>query len=172
MPILDLILIVFLGGFALYGFYLGFVKMVLKLLASILSIIFAINSYLTFYQIFPSIGFGSESLGKFLSFIIVLTLINFVLSFLISIIAKVLKIITGLPFISFINRVMGSLLGFAQALFILGVVIFIMSRYAISNNLLNNLIIGSDLSPILLRSVNWLEPLFPSALRILESAIN
>lgn len=171
MATFDLILLIFLGCFALYGFYLGLVRMILNIISSILSIIIAVNLYLDFYNIFPFIGFKSESMGKTLSFIIVLVIVNFLLSLVFNIIAKVLKIITSLPVISFINRIFGGVLGLIQGFFILGVIVFVASRYAITNNFLNSLITGSDFAPFLLKIINWITPFIPTALKMLESAI-
>jgi uncharacterized membrane protein required for colicin V production len=171
MPIFDLILIIFLGGFIFYGFYIGLVRMILNLGSSIISIIISVNIYLKIYEIIPFIGFGSESLGKTISFILVLIILNYALSFVFKFIAKILKIITSLPVISFVNRFMGGILGLIQGLFVLGVIIFVMSRYAITNDFLNNLVANSDVAPIFVGSINWITPLVPEALRLLESAI-
>lgn len=171
MPIFDLVLIIFLGGFIFYGFYIGLVRMILNLGSSIISIIISVNIYLKVYELIPFIGFGSESLGKTISFILVLIILSYALSFAFKFAAKILKIITSLPIISFVNRFLGGILGLVQGLFVLGVIIFVMSRYAITNDFLNNLIVSSDVAPIFMGSINWITPLVPEALRLLDSAI-
>ncbi|MFA5644335.1 MAG: CvpA family protein [Patescibacteria group bacterium] len=171
MITLDLILMIFLGAFILYGFYMGFVKMILNLASTVVAIIISINLYLYFYDLVPFIGFGSESFGKMLSFLIVLIISNYLLSLVFQFIAKLLKIITSLPLVSFVNRLLGGGLGFLQGALILGVIIFMMSRYAITSALLNSLISKSDLAPIFVKAVSWLTPLIPEGLKMLESII-
>lgn len=167
----DIILLVFLGIFVLYGFFIGLVKMVLNLLASILGIILAIKFYSAFYDIFPFIGFGSEGLGKTISFIIALSVFSFILSFGFRLIAKVLKIVTSLPVISLANRVAGAFFGLIQGLFILGSILFVLSHYAFLNYFLNFIISDSSISPVLIKAVYWIEPFVPEALRLLQSMI-
>lgn len=171
MLIFDLILVIFLGGFIFYGFYIGFLRMILNLSSSIISVIISINIYSKIYELVPFIGFGSESLGKTISFILILIILNYALSLVFKLIAKILKIITSLPVISFVNRIFGGFLGLVQGLFVLGVVIFVMSRYAITNNFLNNLVVGSNVAPVFIKSIDWITPLVPETLRLLESVI-
>ncbi|HKM40314.1 MAG: CvpA family protein [Patescibacteria group bacterium] len=171
MPIFDLILVLFLGAFVFYGFYVGILRMILNLISSLLAIIISVNIYLQVYNLIPFIGFGSESLGKILSFILVLAILAYLLGFVFKIIAKLLKIISSLPIISSFNRILGGILGFLQGLFILGMIIFVMSRYAITNEFLNNLVSNSDVAPVFMKSINWLSPLVPQALRLLDSVI-
>ncbi len=171
MLILDLILIIFLGLFILYGFYLGATRMILSLFSAILSIIIAINIFLDVYNWISFVGFGSESLGKTITFILVLIIVHYLLNIVFKIIAKVLKIITSLPVISFINRFLGGALGLVKGLFILGIIIFVMSSYALSNELLSSLVINSDIAPVLIQSVDWISPLVPSALETIESSV-
>jgi membrane protein required for colicin V production len=171
MPIFDLILIIFLGLFVLYGFYLGATRMILSLLSAILSIIIAINIFLDVYSWISFIGFGSDSLGKTITFVLVLIIVHYLLSIVFKLIAKVLKIITSLPIISFINRFLGGALGLIKGLFILGIIIFVMSNYALSSDILSFLVIDSDIAPVLIESVNWVSPLVPSAIDTIESNV-
>jgi membrane protein required for colicin V production len=171
MLVFDLVLIIFLGLFILYGFYIGATRMILSLFSAILSIIIAVNIFLDVYNWVSFIGFGSESLGKTITFILVLIIVHYLLSIVFKIVAKVLKIITSLPVISLINRFLGGAIGLVKGLFILGIIIFVMSSYALSNELLSSLVIDSDIAPILIESVNWVSPLIPSALEAIESSV-
>lgn len=168
---IDIILLVFLSMFVIYGFYLGLVKMALNLLASILGIILSIKFYEVFSETFPFLGFGSNGLGKVISFIVVLSIISFVLSFGFKLLAKVLKIITSLPIISFFNRLMGGLFGLLQGLFIIGAILFVLSHYAFLDKFLNLIISNSEISPVFIKAVYWLKPFLPDALKILQSAL-
>lgn len=172
MATLDLILLIFLGAFVLYGFYLGLVKMVLHLIATVLSIIVSIRFYEKLYEYIPFIGFGSSAMGKVLSFIIILTVSSYILSLAFNLIAKVLKLITSLPIISFVNRFLGGILGLLQGLFVLGAIVFIASRYTISDSFLNSLISGSQTAPVLLKIVSWVEPFVPDAIDAVSSVIS
>ncbi|HNV12571.1 MAG TPA: CvpA family protein [bacterium] len=168
---IDIILLIFLSLFVIYGFYVGLVRMALNLLASILGIILSIKFYDAFYELFPFIGFGSDSLGKVISFIVVLSIISFILSFGFKLLGKILKIITSLPVISLANRLAGGAFGLIQGLFIIGAILFVLSYYAVLNGLLNFVISNSEISPVFIKAVYWLKPFIPEALKVLQSAI-
>jgi uncharacterized membrane protein required for colicin V production len=168
---IDIILLVFLSMFVIYGFYLGLVKMALNLLASILGIILSIKFYEVFFDIFPFLGFGSSGLGKVISFIVVLSIISFVLSYGFKLLAKVLKIITSLPIISFFNRLIGGFFGLFQGLFIIGAILFVLSHYAFLDKFLNLIVANSEIAPVFIKAVYWLKPFLPEALEILQSAL-
>lgn len=172
MPTLDLVLLIFLGAFILYGFYLGLVKMVLHIISTVLSIIIAIKFYSQLHSFIPFIGFGSSAMGKTLSFIVVLTLSSFLLNLAFNLIAKVLKVITALPIVSFVNRSLGAILGLIQGLFILGAIIFVASRYSITDQFLNNLVSNSNVAPILIKIVSWVKPFVPDAIKTAESLMS
>jgi len=171
MPTLDLVLLIFLGAFILYGFYLGLVKMILHIIATVLSIIISIKFFEALYDLIPFIGFGSSAMGKVLSFIIILTLSSYILNLAFTFIAKILKVVTSLPIISFVNRFLGGALGLVQGLFVLGAIVFIASRYSISNDFLSSLVGNSDVAPILIKLVSWVEPFIPTAISTVESVI-
>jgi len=172
MSTLDIILLVILGSFVFYGFYLGLVRMVLGLISSILSIIISINLYLHFYQwlgfLFKSF---SENTGKIVSFIIVFIIVSVILEIIFRIIAKILKLITSLPIISFVNGSLGGVLGLIQGILIIGVVIFVISHYVGENQKAAEIMLSSDLIPIFLKGINWIVPLFPEALKMLKSVV-
>jgi membrane protein required for colicin V production len=171
MPTLDLVLLIFLGAFILYGFYLGLVKMILHIISTVLSIIVSIKFYEQLYDLIPFIGFGSSAMGKVLSFIIILTVSSYILNLAFTFIAKILKVITSLPIVSFVNRFLGGVLGLIQGLFVLGAIVFIASRYSISNEFLNSLVGNSDVAPILIKVVSWVEPFIPTAIDTVEAVI-
>ncbi len=171
MPTLDLVLLIFLGLFILYGLYKGLIKMILGILATILSIIISFKFFEQVYEWFPAIGFGSEALGKTLSFIIVLTLSSFVLNLAFNLIAKILKIITSLPLLSLANRILGALLGLIQGLFILGSIVFIAISYSFSNDLLSKIVEGSEIALFLIKAVSWAKPFVPTTIEAIESFV-
>ena len=168
---IDIIILVFLSLFLVYGLYRGLVKMVLNLLSSVLGIILSIKFYEPLYDVFPAIGFGSDALGKTLSFLLILSLASFVLSFGLNIVAKVLKIITSLPVVSIFNRLAGGVFGLVQGLFVIGAILFVLSHYAIFSSWLDFAITNSELTPIFVKTVYWIKPFLPEALKLVQSNI-
>ncbi len=145
--------------------------MALNLLASILGIVLSVRFYDIFFETFPFIGFGSDGLGRVLSFIVVLSIISFILSFGFKFLAKILKIITSLPIISFFNRLMGGVFGLLQGLFIIGAILLVLSHYAFLDSLLNFVISNSEISPAFIKAVYWVKPFLPEAFKVIQSAV-
>ncbi|MFA5420540.1 MAG: CvpA family protein [Patescibacteria group bacterium] len=166
---IDTIILIFLGIFIIYGFFSGLVKMVLNLLSSVLAIIFAIKYYQTFYEFFPFVGFGSDSVGSFVSFILILTLSLYILSIGFKLLARVLKIISSLPIISFANKLAGAAFGLVQGLFILGAIFFFLSSYSFLNTFFDSIVSNSEISPFLIKAVVWIEPFVPEAIDAFRS---
>lgn len=169
---IDTILLIFLAMFVVYGFYIGLLRMILNLIASILGIILSIKFYDVFYELFPFIGFGSDPLGRVLSFIIVLSIISFILSFGFKVLAKILKIITSLPIISFVNRLGGGAFGLIQGFFIIGSILFVLSHYSVLSPLLEFVVSNSEVSPFFIKMVYWLKPFVPEAWGVLQGVIS
>lgn len=171
MPTFDLVLVVILGIFILYGFYLGLVRMVLSLISAILSIIISLNIYLYFSKFLSFIDFLPDAWVNIISFLLVLSVVNYLLNIVFRLIGKVLKLVSSLPVISFVNRIMGGVFGLVQGVFILGIIVYVSSRYVVSNIFLNSWMTNSELAPIFMGGINWISPLVPEALKMLQSVI-
>jgi membrane protein required for colicin V production len=168
---IDVIILIFLGIFVIYGFFSGLIRMVLNLLSSVLAIIFAIKYYQIFYEFFPFVGFGSDSVGNFVSFVLVLSLSLYLISAGFKLLAKVLKVISAIPIISFVNRLGGAVFGLVQGLFILGAIFFFLSSYSFLNTFFDYIVSNSEISPFLITMVSWIEPFVPEAIDAFRSII-
>lgn len=171
MPIFDIVLLLLLASFVLYGFYLGLVRMVLGLISTVLSIIISLNLYLYFYDWVWRFENWSANTGKIVSFIVVLLVVNLVLNFVFKIVAKILKLITSLPLISFLNGSLGGVLGLIQGLLIVGIIIFVSVHYLSSESVIGQAMVASEITPIFLRGIAWLEPLVPEAWQVLQTTL-
>jgi uncharacterized membrane protein required for colicin V production len=165
MVFLDLVLVIFLGVFIIYGFYLGLIRMVLGLISAILAIIVSLNIYLYVSSFLSFVSFISDTWIKIISFILVLSITSYLLNIIFKVIGKILRLISSLPVISFVNRIAGGFLGLIQGLFILGIIIYVSSHYALSNEFLKSLMIESDLAPILVKGRFLVGPMVPDALK-------
>lgn len=95
------------------GYKAGAVQGLADILSSIVAFVLARWSYGFFAKLLALVvPNGDTGLAKFLAFIIVFVAIWKLISMLLGIVVVMLKIVTSLPIISWINKVLGAVLGF------------------------------------------------------------
>lgn len=95
------------------GYKAGAVQGLADILSSIVAFVLARWSYGFFAKLLALVvPNGDTGLAKFLAFIIVFVVIWKLISMLLGIVVVMLKIVTSLPIISWINKVLGAVLGF------------------------------------------------------------
>ena len=171
LSIFDLILAVLLSGFIFYGLFFGLITVIGGILGSVFGVILASRYYLLTYDYLEKLFFGQESLGKIIAFIITFTIIRKIISLIISALNTAFNIISIIPFLTTINRLAGAILGFLEGTLILGIILFVASRYAIIESILGEWMVGSKIAPILIKITSILTPFLPEALKALKSLI-
>jgi uncharacterized membrane protein required for colicin V production len=66
---------------------------------------------------------------------------------------------------------LGGVLGLVQGILIIGIIIFVVSRYVSVNETIAQAMITSEVVPLFLRGINWVEPLVPDALNMLQAVV-
>lgn len=171
MSYFDIALIVFVAGFTINGFIKGFIKLLGKIFGLLIGIFVASHFYLQFYEWTQNIFGAREALGKVLSFIVVFVLVTVVVDFIFIILEKAFKLISIIPFTKLINSILGASLGFLQGSLFIGIILFVISKYAWIGSLFGDKLIASQLTPFFIKIVNVLMPILPQALKALQSII-
>lgn len=171
MTFLDIFLLFILAGFVFYGLFFGLIKTVGSLVGAVLGAWAAAHLYLPFFDIIQELFFGFENLGKVVCFLIIFAVVNRLVSFGFAILDKTFHILSILPFLKTINRLAGAVLGFIEGGLILGIVLYIISKYTFIGTFFGDVIAGSELAPFLVNFVKILLPLFPEVLKEVKSVI-
>ena len=171
MTFLDIILLFILAGFVFYGLFFGLIKTLGSLVGAVLGAWAAAHFYLPFFELIQELFFGLDNLGKVICFLIIFTVINRVVSFIFAIVDKTFHILSILPFLKTINRLAGAVLGFIEGGLILGIVLYIISKYTFVGTFFGDIVANSELAPFLVNFVEILVPLFPEVLKELKSII-
>lgn len=171
MLIFDIILIIVLAGFVLYGLYFGLIRALGSLLGVVVGAWIASHYYLVVSGWIEPLFFGYGNLGKVLVFILLFSLINRLVGFLFALLDKAFDIISIIPFMKSINRLAGAILGFLAGALVLGLVLFVASKYAILDHWFGQWMVGSEIVPYLLKFNAVLLPLLPEVLKKLESVV-
>ncbi|MDA3840027.1 MAG: CvpA family protein [Patescibacteria group bacterium] len=171
MSIFDTILLISWAGFVFYGLFFGFIRMIGNFIGMIVGIFLASRFYVDFYESFDFLFGSYEGLGKIASFIILYGLISKLVSFGFAVAEKIFNLLTIIPFLKSFNKLGGAILGFFLGGVILGLVLYLGSKYFIIDSLLGASLVNSQITPILLFFAKLVEPLLPEALKVMKSLI-
>ncbi|MFH0973083.1 MAG: CvpA family protein [Patescibacteria group bacterium] len=154
MPIFDLILLFILAGFVFYGLFFGFIRTIGSLTGVILGIFIAKRFYLVIFNLLNNLFFGFNVVGKIVCFFVLFLLVYYLIGFVFSLLDKALNILSIIPFLKIINRLMGAIFGFIEGGLVLGLILHVMTGYFSKNSLFTSLLNGSQITPFLLGFIN------------------
>lgn len=172
MPIsyFDLGLLIFIGGFGLFGLWFGLVRTLGSLLGAILGLYLAVRFYEPVAYWLMNITGWKENVSRVLIFIIAFFIINRLVSLVFWLAEKLLSVITSLPFINSINRMLGLLFGILEGALVAGIIFYFMSKFPVWPKLMTWLA-ESKVAPYTVKLASTLWPLIPEALKTLQNSI-
>lgn len=171
MPIIDVILLITLSGFVFYGLFFGFIRAFGAFLGVIVGAVLASRLYLPVASMLGPLFFGLNNMGKVLVFLILFSLFNRLTGLCFYLIEKAFNLISIIPFLKTINRLLGAVFGFLTGGLAIGLSLYVISRYAILDSLMGLWLIDSNLAPMFLKFNDVLLPLLPEMLKKLKSLI-
>lgn len=171
MTFFDIILIIILLFFAFRGFSLGLIRMVGSLIGTIVGAIAASYFYLNLFNLIKDWFNDFENLGKVVCFLVVFIVASNIIVFLFNVLDKAYNFISIIPFLKTINRLGGAILGFLVGSLILGLIIYVVAKYAVVSSLFGNLLVSSEVAPFLLILAKILMPLLSISFNSIRSII-
>lgn len=169
MALFDLILLIILGGFVLFGFWFGFIH-ALGSLIGIVAGAFVAGHYYDSLAEWGQFIWGGGDIGYVLAFVIILILVNRLVGLAFYAVDRMFELIALLPFLNSINRLTGALLGFLEGAFTIGIILFFLARYPV-NEWLTLQLQSSSIAPWFVGMAAFLAPLLPELLRQLKGVI-
>ncbi len=171
MSIIDVILLLILAGFVFYGLFFGLIRTIGAFFGVLVGVFLASRFYLPVSDWINAVFLGYNNLGKVIVFLILFSLINRLVGFLFFLLDRMFNIISIIPFLKTINRLGGLVLGFITGSLFLGIIIYIISRYAVLENFIGAWLVNSDFAPFFLKFADYILPLLPEVLKKLQSLI-
>ncbi|MFA6995163.1 MAG: CvpA family protein [Patescibacteria group bacterium] len=177
MSIFDLSLLIVLGGFVLNGLSKGIIRLVGNVVGLVLGAYIASHYYLNFFDWFKNWGWiqtwvtAHGSWSKIIAFIVLFVLATRLIGLFFTVIEKIFKFVAIIPGSKYLNNLLGAILGLLEGSLFLGLIIYVISRYTLITNFFGEQLINSTVAPFLLKIVNIVLPLLPSALTTLKSII-
>ena len=155
----DLILILIMFSFVLFGLWFGLIHAIGGLLGTIVGAIVASKYYKKW---------GTTNLGQVISFIVLFTLGSRITGFVFYGIEKLVKVADIVPGIKTINRLAGGILGLVEGAIVIGVALVFATKFPFPY--LITAVGRSELAQFLIGVGTTVLPLFPQVLKQVQDA--
>lgn len=163
MPFFDIILIVAVSAFVVYGLRFGFVQMFGGLLGTVIGAFLAARMYEPLALWINQVVGGSLNAERIIAFFLIFALVNRVVGILFFVVDKIFSFLSFVPFLKLIDRLLGGVLGFAEGVLVVGLTLWFASHFPVGG--LQSAIRDSELATQLMKSAFILLPFIPAGLR-------
>ena len=171
MSLFDIVLLVIISSFALFGLWFGLVHTLGSLIGTVFGVYLASRYYEPVASWVINFSGWSGNYVKVIVFIVTFMLITRLVGFVFWVMEKFLTIFTRMPFIHGLDRLLGAIFGVLEGAIVIGVSLYFIARFPISLSFMSGLE-ESQLAPPLVKLASILIPLFPEALRMLRSTVD
>lgn len=171
MTIFDIILLIILGGFTLFGFWFGLVHSLGALFGVVVGAAVASRYFDVVADFLHPFTGGNMNALKVIVFIILFLLINRLVGFIFYLLEKSFRFLEILPFLSGINRLAGAVMGFIEGGLVIGLFLYFASIHPFSLWLSQMILEKSQYAAYFLNVANILMPLLPEALKELQAKL-
>jgi uncharacterized membrane protein required for colicin V production len=107
---------------------------------------------------------------KIFAFIFIFIIVNRLIGFAFYILDRIFRFLSIIPFLKTINRILGAVLGFFEGILVIGLSLFMVSRFPVSE-WFTSVLQASKLAPWFLKTSSILQWMLPELLRQLQSVI-
>lgn len=139
MNIVDITLLILLGGFVLAGFWFGIIHMIGSMLGVIIGTIVAGQLYDGFAAWMAGFLHINPNLLSVLAFMLLFSLTVRFVGLLVSLVDKAISILSIIPFLKLFDRLLGALLGLLEGAFALGIAVHFVGKFPFSGELITML---------------------------------
>lgn len=167
MTLVDIILLIILSGFVLFGLWFGLIHTLGALVGTLAGAYVASHYFSPIAEFLGGKFGGSLPIWKIIVFIFIFTIINRLVGLLFYILEKIFKLISIIPFLKTVNRLAGAVLGFAEGVLVLGLTLHVAGVIPVSAGFISRIIEPSVVAKWLIGVARVLLPLLPAALRVL-----
>lgn len=171
MSFFDITVIIIIVGFGLAGLWLGFVQSIGSLLGTVVGVFFAFREYQHIANWLSSFTGWQGNGTKIIIFLLLFLVTSHAIGLIFTLLNKVLDVITSIPFISTINRLLGLALGLAQGIIVVAVTMYFIARFPIDEKFMMALQ-DSMIAPYLDAVTTIFKPFIPEAIKTIKSTLD
>ncbi len=139
MSLVDVILIVVIGGFAFTGWRAGLVHTLGALLGTVLGVYFASRYYENFAALIMKWTGWQDNFSKVLTFIIAFVVINRLIGLGFWLLDRTFGLITRLPFIHGLDSFLGLIFGLIEGMIVVGISVYFINKFPIKPDFIKSL---------------------------------
>lgn len=136
MQTIDYILLAILALFAWSGFWAGLFATAGRFLGLFIGAAIASRYYVVLAPDWMWLVFDNQTLTEIVLFIVIFTLVSRGVGLVFWIIDKLFNVVSFFPFLTTINRLLGAILGLLEGTLYVGLVLFVLTKYPISDRLM------------------------------------
>jgi len=170
MTLLDLILVLIIFFFTVSGFWFGLIMTLGSLVGTVAGVLVAGHYFEQFAMKLMGLSMGNAGVAKVFAFILIFMLVSRFVGFVFWIINKIFHFVAIIPFLKSLNRIGGGVLGFAEGVVVLGVVLVISVKY-VTLQWYTDAILASHVAQWLMKYGDILVPLLPKTTLEAESLL-
>ena len=167
MPYFDIALLLIIFGFGVVGWRFGLVHALGSLAGTILGVYLASRWYAPVADWIINTTHWSSNFSRVVVFIIVFLIINRVVGIAFFLINKALSIITRLPIIHGINKLLGFGFGIIEGVLVVGIILYFVNKFPLDARFMNQAA-QSKIAPYCVQAASILWPFIPEAIRLIK----
>ncbi len=171
MSIFDVVLLGIILGFMLFGLWFGLVHTLGSLVGTLLATFLATRWYVPAAAWLSGITGWTGNFPKVLMFIMLFLLINRLVGIGFFLIDKTLSVVTHLPFIHSLNKLLGGVFGFLEGLVVVGVSLYFITKYPLGNTFMTAFK-ESKVAPYCVQVANVVQPFVPEAIKQIKNTFS
>lgn len=170
MSFFDLALAIIIGAFGLFGLWFGLIHTLGSLVGTILGVYLASRYYTILADWLVGITGWTGNFPRVIMFIVAFIIINRLVGLLFWFIDRTLSIVTRLPFVNSLNRLLGLAFGLFEGVLVLGIAFYFINKFPLSQHFMD-MVAASTIAPFTVAAASVLWPFIPEALRVLKTSL-
>lgn len=170
MSFFDIVLLIIIGGFALFGLWFGLVHTLGSLIGTVLGVYLAARFYAPVAAWLMHITGWNGNFAKVLVFILAFIIIDRLVGLAFYFVDKFFSIFTHLPFLHSIDRLLGLVFGVLEGAIVLGISFYFINKFPLSPNFMAQFA-ASKVAPTCISVAAVLWPFIPQAIKIIQDTI-
>ncbi|MDP2685441.1 MAG: CvpA family protein [bacterium] len=171
MEMIDIILLSIIALFGIIGIAVGFIHAVGSFLGLVIGVYLASRFYAPVADWLMYLIGRDSNFIRVLMFVVAFVLIAKLVGLAFFFLEKVFNILKFIPFVKTFNRFLGFLFGLAEGMVVVGMIIFFIDKFPLSDRLMAGLA-NSVVAPYAEGIASILWPLLPQSIRLLESTVD
>ncbi len=171
MYLFNVILIIIIIGFAMFGLWFGLIHTLGSFIGTIFGAYIASRMYGPIAVWLVHITGWHSNVANVVAFIFLFIIINRIIGLLFWFVDRLTSFFTRMPFLRSLNRLLGIILGTFEGIITVGLIIYFIQKYPLSNQIMS-WINTSSIASWTQNMSAFLIPLLPKALRILQTTIH